>query len=615
MKRKDLTLIVGAIVIMAVWTLVDRLFVAKHFPVPPPRPAAATNETGLAVESTGLSSPAASLAATGAAPAAVIAAPEAVNVPDDTPAETAELRNERMILRITSRGAAVEDVTLLRYPRFMRADTNRVVLVFTNAPALSYSDLPGLSGRNFTIVEKSERRIVLRRDGDANLTLQRTYELGTNYLVRVKDEFLNRGTAQFAVPAHRLRTGDMLIEAGHRNMIGFTVLGVDTLTGGTDGVKHWGDDLVKWFEKVRDAKAMDRLPLSIATPPLDEDLKEKSVDWIAAKNKYFLQIVAPVGGADAGWVHATRSKAPGEEADPALAPYKGADVVSVAGELRFTSELLVAPGSSHVRAIDYYVGPKKYEELAGLRSHQVNAMEFGYWRAIGKLLLQIMNFLHDKVIQNYGIAIMLLTVIVRTVFWPLTHKSTMSMKRMSKLQPQMNAIREKFKANPQKMQAEIMALYRANKVNPFAGCLPLLIQIPVFIALFYVLRSAIELRYASFLWIRDLSEPERIFDFGFAIPILGWDSLNLLPIAMTVTMIIQMKVTPTAGDPQQQKIMMTIMPAMMLAMLYNYASGLALYWTTTNIISIAQQFYYRHLNKKEEAAEKAGLVAKPAGKK
>jgi YidC/Oxa1 family membrane protein insertase len=210
---------------------------------------------------------------------------------------------------------------------------------------------------------------------------------------------------------------------------------------------------------------------------------------------------------------------------------------------------------------------------------------------------------------------MLLTVIVRTVFWPLTHKSTMSMKRMSKLQPQMNAIREKFKANPQKMQAEIMALYRANKVNPFAGCLPLLIQIPVFIALFYVLRSAIELRYASFLWIRDLSEPERIFDFGFAIPILGWDALNLLPIAMTITMIIQMKVTPTAGDPQQQKIMMTIMPAMMLAMLYNYASGLALYWTTTNIISIAQQFYYRHLNKKEEAAEKAGLVAKPVGKK
>jgi YidC/Oxa1 family membrane protein insertase len=193
---------------------------------------------------------------------------------------------------------------------------------------------------------------------------------------------------------------------------------------------------------------------------------------------------------------------------------------------------------------------------------------------------------------NYGLAIMLMTIIIRIVFWPLTHKSTQSMKRMQAVQPLMKEIREKFKDNAQKQQQEMMKLYKEHKINPLGGCLPMLIQIPVFIALFVVLRSAIELRFAGFLWIRDLSEAENLFQFGFTVPLVGWSAFNILPILMAVTMAWQQKLTPSTGDAQQQKIMM-IMPVMMLFFFYNFASGLSLYWTTNQVLMIVQLYWQR----------------------
>ncbi|MFA7369345.1 MAG: membrane protein insertase YidC, partial [Kiritimatiellales bacterium] len=190
----------------------------------------------------------------------------------------------------------------------------------------------------------------------------------------------------------------------------------------------------------------------------------------------------------------------------------------------------------------------------------------------------------EKVVRNYGVAIMLLTVIVRVIFWPITHKGTESMRKMQALQPQLKEIREKFKDNPQRMQQETMQFYKDNKVNPLGGCLPMLIQIPVFIALFVVLRSAVELRFSKFLWVRDLSEPENLFAgmLPFGLP------LNILPILMAATMVWQQKMTPSAGDPQQQKMMAIMMPIMMLFFFYTMPSGLVLYWTTSNLIMIVQ---------------------------
>ena len=155
----------------------------------------------------------------------------------------------------------------------------------------------------------------------------------------------------------------------------------------------------------------------------------------------------------------------------------------------------------------FYVGPKKQSLLWDLGMKDV--MEFGMWRWLCYPLVWVLNFFNNM-IPNYGVAIILLTILVRLLFWPLTHKSTVGMKKMQELQPKMKEIQAKFKDNPQRMQQETWALYRENKVNPMSSCLPMLIQIPVFIALFNVLRSAVELRYAPFLWIGDLSEPEAL---------------------------------------------------------------------------------------------------------
>ena len=325
-------------------------------------------------------------------------------------------------------------------------------------------------------------------------------------------------------------------------------------------------------------KSLPKLPVTMDWPI------DKPVDWVAVKNKYFAQILTPDGGGDKVIVHAVRAVLPAEMADPTVKP-KGATVGEISASI-LLPELKLGAGEAFTRAIQYYVGPKKYSELSKNGLHQVDVMEFGMWAPVGKLLLKIMNGIHDFLWpHNYGIAIILLTMLVRIVFWPITRKSTESMKKMQEIQPLVKAVQEKYKDNTQKQQQEVMALYKEHKVNPLGGCLPMLIQIPVFIALFVVLRSAIELRFAHFLWIRDLSQPENLFAGMLPMGL----SLNLLPIFMAATMAWQQRLTPSASaDPNQQKMMM-FMPIMMLVMFYKFAAGLALYWTTQNVLMIVQQ--------------------------
>ena len=185
---------------------------------------------------------------------------------------------------------------------------------------------------------------------------------------------------------------------------------------------------------------------------------------------------------------------------------------------------------------------------------------------------------------SYGWSIVLLTVIVRLIFWPITAKSTASMRRMSELQPKIKALRDQYKDNPQMLNAKTMELYRQEKVNPLGGCLPILLQIPVFFALYATLDGAIQLRQVSFLWAHDLAAPDtvcRLPGYLLGLPI------NPLVLAMTLLMVLQQKLTPSAMDPTQQKMMM-IMPVVMLFMLYNLPSGLTLYWTVSQIFSILQ---------------------------
>ncbi|MBI5182522.1 MAG: membrane protein insertase YidC [Nitrospirae bacterium] len=222
-----------------------------------------------------------------------------------------------------------------------------------------------------------------------------------------------------------------------------------------------------------------------------------------------------------------------------------------------------------------YAGPKEYSRLEAFRIGLEETIPLGWFWFIGLPLFQLMKWLY-KILGNYGIAIILITVIIKIIFAPLTHKSYKSMKAMQKLQPKIAALQEKFKNDKQKLNVEMMNLYKTHKANPVSGCLPMVIQIPVFIALYNVLSYAIELRHAPFFWwIQDLA---------------AMDPYYILPIIMGISMLIQQWMTPAAptADPIQSK-MMYAMPVIFTFMFLNFPSGLVLYWLVNNVLSIAQQ--------------------------
>ena len=208
-----------------------------------------------------------------------------------------------------------------------------------------------------------------------------------------------------------------------------------------------------------------------------------------------------------------------------------------------------------------------------------------------------------RLIPNYGVVILVISVVIKIITYPLTHKSYSSMKRMQLIQPKVKELQEKYKNNKQVLQQKTMELYKEEGVNPMGGCLPMLLQLPLLYGLFIVFRTAIEFRGAPFmLWINDLSAPDAMFRFGFNIPLLG-NAFNLLPILMTVLMVVQQKMSgnTAAGTPQQaqqQKMMMWLMPAMLFFLFYNFPSGLVLYYLTFNALTILQQKFI--INKQVE---------------
>ncbi len=237
-----------------------------------------------------------------------------------------------------------------------------------------------------------------------------------------------------------------------------------------------------------------------------------------------------------------------------------------------------------------YMGPRDLTVLNSLERNLDRAINFGWTDVIAKPLLHALRFFY-KYVGNYGLAIIILTVLIKILFWPLTHKSYKSMKEMQKLQPYMAKLREKYKDNKEQLNKELMSLYKTYKVNPVGGCLPMVIQIPVFFALFRILGNSIELRHAPFiLWINDLSAPDRLFAFSFKIPFMSPPyGIPILTLLMGASMLIQQKMTPTPGDPTQAKIMM-FLPVVFTVMFINFPSGLVLYWLVNNILSIGQQY-------------------------
>jgi YidC/Oxa1 family membrane protein insertase len=240
---------------------------------------------------------------------------------------------------------------------------------------------------------------------------------------------------------------------------------------------------------------------------------------------------------------------------------------------------VIPAGQNSVFSYSLYMGPKQYNLLKAIGVGLENAIDFGWFKWLAIPFLYILNFLYSFVL-NYGIAIIVLTTVVKIIFWPLGNMSYKSMNAMKKLQPKIEALKEKYKNDQSKIGQETMALYREHKVNPFSGCLPILIQIPVFFGLYKALMYSIELRHSPFFfWIQDLSAK---------------DPYYITPILMGVTQFVTQKMTPAMGDPMQQKIML-LMPVIFTFFFLNFPAGLVIYWLFNNILQIGQQFY---INKK-----------------
>jgi YidC/Oxa1 family membrane protein insertase len=303
----------------------------------------------------------------------------------------------------------------------------------------------------------------------------------------------------------------------------------------------------------------------------DNSLFSGQIQWAAIEDRYFMTSIIPPEG--------TRGQMKLSTKGQAVQNQVVIDVATLPG------------GQSKTFDFRVFMGPKSVSLLKTYDSQLDRAVNFGWFDFLAKPCLWFMNFIY-RFVPNYGVAIILLTIVSRAIFWPLAKKSYKSMGEMRRLQPLMQEIREKFKDDKTRMNQEMMALYRTYKVNPMGGCLPMLIQLPVFFALYRMLYSAIELRHAPFFgWINDLSAPDRLLHFGFNIPFMDPPAgIPVLTLVMGATMLIQQKMTPQAGDPTQAKMMM-LMPVVFTFIFINFSSGLVLYWLVSNLFSIAQQYY------------------------
>ena len=305
----------------------------------------------------------------------------------------------------------------------------------------------------------------------------------------------------------------------------------------------------------------------------DQNVYSGELKWIAIQGRYFLSSLIPKNVTDAS-----------------MRLYLNQDDMLLAQYLQPESE--VKPGVQHTYEYQLFFGPKSTKVLGNYDNDLHKVINFGWFDFLAKPCLWIMNFLYDHFIPNYGVAIIILTLFTKIILWPLGTKSYKSMNQMKKLQPLIKEIREKYKNDKKKLNEETMALYRTYKINPLGGCLPMLVQIPVFFALYRMLYEAIELRHAPFLlWINDLSAPDRLLRFNFSIPFMHPPyGIPVLTLIMGASMLLQQKMSPPMGDPTQAKMMM-FMPIIFTVIFINFSSGLVLYWLVNNVVSILQQQY------------------------
>ena len=477
------------------------------------------------------------------------------------PEKLVPLANDQVELTLSTRGAVVKSAKMLKYttkPGAMSETNPALLLDFSSAPALALEGLEGLDADEDYVVASQGKDFVEFK----NAQLTRRITLKPNYQIEVAETFAKPNETA----ANRLSLGAVSMGSSKND-----ILSIDsfTLAGRKPHVVHHGDDGDSPLKSylVAMAGGCSGSKKAIGMPVTSNVDYPGTQTWLAVKNRFFVSALAKCSEANAGF-RATITR----------------DANRQTYVLKTVAASALFKGTPASRSYTVYLGPKKQALLWDLGMKDV--MEFGMWRWLCYPLVWVLN-LFNSLIPNYGVAIILLTILVRLIFWPLTHKSTVGMRKMQEIQPKVKEIQKQFKDNPQRLQQEMMRIYRENHVNPLSSCLPMLVQIPVFIALFTVLRSAVELRYAPFLWISDLAEPEALFASWFP-----FGGLNILPLAMAGLTMLQSAFTPS-GDNKQQQMMMVMMPLMMLFMFYNFPSGLSLYWALSTAFGVAQAWWIK----------------------
>jgi YidC/Oxa1 family membrane protein insertase len=497
-----------------------------------------------------------------------------------TPEELLVLENENARYTFTSHGGGLKLVELIKYGESTcggktNAASQKNATLNTRAPVPVGSLLGGESIQGdgiFKLAKISPKLLRAEKSFTNGLYLVKDFQLSSNYLVVATVHLENRGSQALFLPAHQF------------------VIGTSTPLGPQDNLQLLGVD---WFDgdklQTADQTYFDNRTLGcIPGTPRDKYLMgNDNVVWASVHNQFFTVAVVP------------KEKAPQLLATPIDLPppskeEQAANTKTVAHPKGHQAALVypavkLDPAQKLDRQFLIFAGPKEYQTLAELGAQLNNKLDLvmgysGFFGFFSKALLLSMNGLHSLLHVGYGWCIILITVIIKVLFWPLTQASTRSMKRMSALQPQMKALQEKFKDDPAKMNRKLMEFMKENKVSPLGGCLPMLLQIPVFFGFYRMIQSAIELRGESFLWVCDLSKSDTLF----FLPVLNFP-VNPLPLLMGVTMLWQARLTPASPgvDPVQQK-MMKYMPLMFLFILYNFSAGLTLYWTVQNLLTIAQ---------------------------
>ncbi len=596
MDKKNTT--IGVALLLAAFAFM--FFGPKSAP-PPPAPVeqkpAVTDPTAPATTATG---GATTPAAAPGAPAASTAF-AAVNR-DSTAATVTTLGNDFIEARFTDSGGALLEVALKKYTAELKKPDPFVFNKDHADPILALVDFPGLDRRTrYERVSQTATEIVYRAVFENRIEVTRRYVVSPNtgdttdpYVIRHETTFRNL-TDQAVAP---MRFGFALGTAApnNRDDIG-QYLKTSYASGGSQKFVPRSD--------LEASGGFLGMGAHGASPYLTSG---GPIAWAAVKNQFFTSIFT--GDEPAASLVTRRVKLLGELPDEALAAY------GITGIANFDTKPIAAKGEFKLGG-SLYVGPKEYSRLSNgkvFKADQDKIMDFGFFKWFSQLLLTLMTMIHGWIagispMWAWGWAIVLTTLSLKTIFIPFTLAASKSAKRMAKIQPELQAIREKYKDNPQKQQQATMELFKTRKINPIGGCLPILLTMPFFMGFFTMLPSAAELRFQPFLWAHDLSAMDTV-----ALIPLGFMTLplNIMPILMGATMIIQMHLTPSPSVDNAQMKMMKFMPYVFALICYNFACALALYSFINGLFTIGQQLVINRM--KDPVETTPAVTIGPGGK-